>query len=541
MTAEDLATATMAPPTIQGFQRYDGPWTSLQAAHLLRRTTYGPTQDEIDRATQLGMRRAVNTLFDTDGDNSLPLYYNYNGNPRARNGETFIGVRNDGSNRDRQARLRSFRYWYVLSLSRSSFSIRDKMAAFWTNHFGMSNIRDGRLKYDALELFRRYATGNFRELVKEVNVHPMMLRFLNGHQNRRQNPNENYAREFLELFTIGKREQVGPGDYTTYTEDDVTALARVFTGWRTSGLNDRNSDQAPTSRFVRNRHDRNTKQLSARLGSAVINNADEQEHAVVTDLVFQQEEVSRFICRKLYRHFVYYEINEEVERRIIRPMAANLRRNDYHIRPALRALLRSQHFYEVANYGAMIKPPLDFALSILRPMRWFEGRDTRGAYLAAREVDNFCTDGGMEPNDPPTVSGWEAYFQEPSFYRLWLNTNTIQQRAAFSRQASVASFRFGGSRQPTDLLGFVEQFSRPEQVNDMIDEFARRMLAQPLAPAQAVGLKELLLPGLGDRVWTSEYTNLQNNPGDMDLRGALEQRLRNMAFGLFQLAEFQSV
>jgi hypothetical protein len=134
-------------------------------------------------------------------------------------------------------------------------------------------------------------------------------------------PNENYARELLELFTIGKGPAVGPGDYTNYTEHDVMEIARALTGWRDFGSNATSGDGAVGANFNPNQHDTGTKTLSYRFNNAVIPNLGEQEYAHVIDIVFQQDEVARYICRRLYQWFVYYEITEEAEVNVIEPMA----------------------------------------------------------------------------------------------------------------------------------------------------------------------------------------------------------------------------
>ena len=138
-------------------------------------------------------------------------------------------------------------------------------------------------------------SGNFRELTKQITVNAAMLHFLNGNKNEVNSPNENYARELLELFTIGKGDLVGPGDYTNYTEQDIAAFAKALTGW--TAWTDGN-DPAEFERWWSS-HDTSTKQLSHRFGSQTIENAGAEEYKRVVDIIFEKDEVAYHICRRL--------------------------------------------------------------------------------------------------------------------------------------------------------------------------------------------------------------------------------------------------
>jgi uncharacterized protein (DUF1800 family) len=367
-----------------------------------------------------------------------------------------------------------------------------------------------------------------------------MLQFLNGNQNSAANPNENFAREVLELFTIGKGPQVGPGDYTTYTEEDIVELAKAFTGWRTRYFNSIDPELYPESYFVQNRHDTSTKQLSERFNYAQIPNGNENEYKQVIDIIFRQDEVARFISRKLYRFFVYYRIDDAVEAAIIEPMAQLLIENDYVMGPAIEALLSSEHFYQEGIIGNQIKTPLDFTQSLFRPLGWYDRwEDVYDQYRAARIAYSHARDTGMQVTLPPSVAGWEAYYQEPSYARLWLNTSTIQRRTDHIRRCTIRRFSWDSNPYEIDWLAFIDDFQNPNDPNTMIEEFVQRLLPQPLREEQLTAVKELLLPGLEDFVWTGEYNNYLQNPFDEGIRQAVENRLKEMAFGFLQLAEFQ--
>ncbi|MEL6140755.1 MAG: DUF1800 family protein, partial [Bacteroidota bacterium] len=387
-------------------------------------------------------------------------------------------------------------------------------------------------------LFRNYATGNFRDLVKEVTIHPSMLKFLNGDQNDKFSPNENYARELLELFTIGKGAQVGPGDYTNYTEQDVMEMARVLTGWRTSGYWSTNPNDLPNSWFEPGVHDTGNKTLSHRFDNSVITNGGQNEYAQLIDLIFTKDEVARFICRKLYRYFVYYQIDEEIESLIIEPLANQLIANDYSLAPILETLLKSQHFYDIGMAGDVIKNPMEFLLSITRPLQWGNDFDTQLKYDAGEAMYWWSGQIDMDFLYPPSVSGWKAWHLAPSYNRLWLNGTTLQLRTQVSNAAAHNGIWVSGGPRSFNWLAFIENFDNPFDPNDLVWEFAEIFLPQQLRQAQLDGLKAILIPGLPDFEWTDEYGLHIINPEDSMLRTSVENKLKSLARALFQMAEF---
>ncbi|MEO0733881.1 MAG: DUF1800 domain-containing protein [Bacteroidota bacterium] len=530
---------TAALPRTNQLDLYDGEWTYYHAAHLLRRTTFGPRKEEINEALSLGLTAAVDRLLQPIPLPSKPVFYNFATHPDVPLGESWAGQRYAGVDGEDRARNDSLRAWYLLSITEQGFSVRDRMMYFWVNHFGMSGQGDHNVVYDAYTTYRQYATGNFRELVKIMTIHPYMLVFLNGNQNQASSPNENFAREVLELYTLGRGPEVGPGDYTNYTEQDVTELARAFTGWRTRNFKSQEPDTPAESYYQANRHDTGDKTLSHRFNGAVITNNDEREYLDVIDLIFTKDVVATYLCRKLYRTFVYYKISAETETSVIQPLAQIMIDNDYEVAPVLRALFTSRHFFEIGVRGGIIKTPLDFITSIFRTTRFFDFPELADRYNAGRQGYNHARNTGMDPAGPPSVAGWTAYYQEPSFHRLWLSTVTLQERVTFQRNATLRFFRWNDERYQPDWLGLVDEFINPFDAVSMIQEFGERLLPEGLNDAQVTDLRELLLPGLEDFVWTMEYADYRSNPNDEELLKSLRNRLHEMLYGMLQLAEFQ--
>lgn len=533
-------TEIFTPPVVStGLQPYTGAWTWQQASHLLRRASFGPRLSEIEAAISAGMNGTVATLLAPIDLPGPPLNHTFPSDPNVPIGSTWINAPFvDGVNVS-SYRWSSLRGWLFQSIQDSPVTVREKMMLFWNNHFGMSDVGDHRVQYQYVTLFREQATGNFKQLVKDITIHPSMLRFLNGDQNRAGSPNENFARELLELFTIGKGAQVGPGDYTNYTDTDVAECARILTGWRNSGFWSTDPENLPHSYFQQNRHDTGDKTLSHRFDNAVITNADDQEYSNLIDLIFTKDEVARFICRKLYRYFVYYKIDATIEADMIEPMAQLMIANNYDVAPVLDALFKSQHFYDISIAGDVIKNPLEYVMSAVRPTEWGTDFDLELRYQAGGALHWWARQFEMDFFYPPSVSGWPVWYQAPSFNRLWLNSSTLQQRVRVANGVGGSGIWVNGMGHPFDWLTFISTFDNAFDPNALVATFAGIFLPQPLLQIQLDELKDFLIPGLPDFEWTDEYGLHIQNPNDMALRTSVENKLKSLVRALFRMAEFQ--
>ncbi|NND34220.1 MAG: DUF1800 domain-containing protein [Saprospiraceae bacterium] len=519
---------------------FEGSWDRELAGHLLRRTMYGPVAQDMEEAMNLGMENSVAKLLEEKPMPDLPLNVFTSDDPEVAIGESWVGksyTRGENFNQIVNGRLRSLAAWTMGNLIHEGFSIREKMTLFWYNHFVTSDIRDANFRYINITNYRKNFLGNFRELAKITTIDPTMLRYLNGNQNTKNKPNENYARELLELFTIGKGPLAGDGDYTNYTEDDIAAVAKVLTGWRDIGYLNTNNRQVE-SVFIPNRHDTSTKTLSHRFDEIEINNMGDQEYAHLINIIFSKDEVARFIARKIYRWFVYYEIDEQIEISIIEPMAEILRANDYEMKPMVEALLKSQHFYDPYAIGSIIKNPLDFIVGSIKQLRLDFGDDILDNYAIWSRLGNFSELLQMAYFNAPSVAGWKAYYQPPLYYRTWINATTLSSRLLFAGILinGVVANRL---RIQADLLQVVDEIPNSSNPVDLIDELSEAFLPKEISEGQKEYLKSLLIPGLPDYEWTLEYDLYRSNPSDLELKTAVETRLKSMFYGLLSLPEYQ--
>ncbi|MEM7514656.1 MAG: DUF1800 domain-containing protein, partial [Bacteroidota bacterium] len=415
-----------------GLEPYTGDFDWWEARHLLSRALFGAKHTEISQAVTDGLDATLDKLFADWEEPTPPINHSSDRDISVPKGEVWVEKRenNDDGINNTPYRRASVRYWNIGLMLDQEVSLREKMVLFWHNHFATELVLSGdpRGSYELTRLFRSYALGNFKTLVEEVTVNAAMLVYLNGVDNKVGAPNENYGRELLELFTIGKGPQIGEGNYTNYTEDDVIAASKVLTGWRLSLS--RKQDGALAGLYKSGRHDKSTKTFSEAFDNATIENAEEEEYKLLISMIFGKRETARYICRKLYRWFVYYVIDEAAEENVIEPMADMLINNSFEVKPVIRALLSSAHFFDADNQGCMIKSPMDYVLSMVRSSEASmpDLDDYRNQYSYWNFLYGQAKAFQQDFLTPPSVAGWPAYYQEPAFYQLWVNSATLPNR-----------------------------------------------------------------------------------------------------------------
>jgi len=520
------ATSTLAP--------YAGAWGFAQAAHLLRRSLFGPTRPEILAAAGSSLAAVLDGLLAvlpapappvnvSTIDTSVPL------------GQTWVGQVFDQSLDG--ARRSSMRDWWVGQQLGPGPSLTEQMTLFWHNHFvtEFNIIDDAGYSYEYVRLLRQYALGNIRQLAKDMTVTPAMLRYLNGSQSVVGAPNENYGRELLELFTVGKGPLIGPGNYTNYTEADVQAAARVLTGWRDTGT-------PVGSYFPAPRHDPTAKVFSAAFGNATIAPNGSGEYQDLINLIFKQAETARFLVRKLYRWFVYYLIDAQVESAIIQPLATLLIQNNFEVAPVLRALLGSEHFFDVANVGCLIKSPLVFTVGLCRQMEMtFPTAANQVTQYGMWDYLNALAYVQQQTlGDPPNVAGWLAYYQTPQYHELWINAVTLPRRNQTTDLFIGNGYTRNGVRLGIDPLVLTQALpaATAADCNLLIAEFVRLMVPIALMASQLAFLKNALIPGLPDFEWTTEWMQYLATPTNAARKASVNTKLQAMLRALMGLAEY---
>ncbi|PSL50007.1 uncharacterized protein (DUF1800 family) [Chitinophaga niastensis] len=525
-------TSTAFARTDTGMAPYTGNWGTLQLIHLLKRTLFGATPANINALKSMTMQQVVDTLLTAQPD-PLPPVNNYGiDTTGVTPGATWIKAPQGDEMLERK-RMNSYKAWWTGQMVNQQASIHEKMVLFWHNHFvtETKTVNDSRFIYQYNLTLRQNALGNFKALTKAITLDPAMLVYLNGYLNSKGAADENYARELHELFTVGK----GPDSH--YTEEDVRATARVLTGFRVDRTN-------IVSLFDTTQHDITNKLFSGFYLNKVISGKTGTDGATEVDdllnIIFGQPEVAKFICRKLYRFFVYYDIDAATEQNVITPLANIFRSSGYDIKTTLNALFISEHFFDPLNMACLIKSPVDFCVGLCREFGVTFPPDYPGQYTAWGSIHDHAAAMLQNIGDPPLVAGWEAYYQVPSFHELWINTDTLPKRNKLS-DALISAAGFNNLR--IDVIAFADKLSNPGDpvalVNDSLDILYR--------VGVSVNLKDflkntILLSGQSPNsnfYWTNAWTAYKASPGDAALKNDVESRLQALYKYIMDLSEYQ--
>jgi uncharacterized protein (DUF1800 family) len=370
------------------------PMTKLTADRFMWRTGFGPTEADRKRLIGRSLHKAVDQLLSTPAGplrGAAPVVVE-NGAPRALK----------PLEQDSELVLE-----WCDRMIRGSNPFVERMAFFWHNHFATirSEVSPPQLMRQQIDLFRRYGdlAGNpaasFKTLLYEVGEGPAMLRFLNGEQSTRQNPNENYGREICELFGLGILDARG---VPNYTEEDVKEIARATTGWRIDETDPNN----PKGIFVESRFDDEPKKILGRTGNF--------GHRQTVDIVLSHHAHGPFLVNKLWSEFV----PGPPPKATLSDLVKTYKRSGLRIRPVIRKILTDPMFVQSLTEPNMLKPPVVFAMGLMR---------TLGLTIENTTLFNRLDGMGQVPYFPPTVAGWEGGIS-------WLNTNTALTRFQLANQ-----------------------------------------------------------------------------------------------------------
>ncbi|MEL6649996.1 MAG: DUF1800 family protein [Bacteroidota bacterium] len=505
------------------------------AAHLLRRTSYVYTKERIDAFAQMTANQAVTQLLQASP-------------PPILTGPPNVNKANNIS------------WWMYEALNDPS--INHRMAFFLHTLFVADFMAMQGFNLQHLRLLNLYATGNVQEFAKKMSVDNRMVRYLDATFSTVGNPNENYAREFLELFSIGKGPQLGTGDYTHYTETDVQQAARIFTGFRTdSTMSNIDPDTGlPRANAIYADHDTGDKTFTGKFQNQVVTGAIDandmyREVNEFVDMVFDQDETARYICRKLYRYFVNANITPEIEADIIVPLGQTLKNANYELAAALQQLLESSHFYDEDDsdssdeiVGSIFRSPLEL---VLQTLSFFKVpipdpiSETNNHYknFFQNSVQNIMfKKAGFFPFEPSSVAGYQAYHQQPDYYRNWLTASTMIARY------KLPEMLLTGTRVLTngglggvilDPVSYVENpnhISDPENASVLVTELLTHLLPEfPSTERFDYFLSTVFLNGLSPLNWKFEWQAYQQSADPSDVNIPLSRLIT----GIMHSPEYQ--
>lgn len=433
------------------------PWNPARAAHLYRRAACGGTWDELQLAVAAGPQATLDLLMSGDATAATAFY--------AEARSTIKSLLGFGDPKDLPA-------WWLFVMLETPHPLLERLTLFWHGHFATSaaKVTDQNLMFAQNELLRTHALGRFGDLLRAMMRDTAMLLWLDSAVNRKSRPNENFAREVMELFTLGTGH---------YTERDIKEAARCFTGW-----------EVHNNRFWFNgpQHDEGVKTVLGERG-----NFDGDE---LVGILLKQPAAARFLVRKLFRFFVADEppAADDAEASevagtpnstavrpsddFIEPLARQLRESDYDVAGVVRTMLASNYFHSSAVVGRRIKGPVDFAVGLIRSL---EGHVDH--YALARDLAAL----GQQLFYPPNVKGWNGGREWINAYTLLSRTNLVERltsgRGPYERKlgldespalADLASDATDGRAPVRRLCELLLAVAPPEAVVDELAKIARR-------------------------------------------------------------------
>jgi len=528
-----------------------------KAKHLLRRASFNYTQETIKQFASLPIASCMQILNSNNANNWEEPYDPYPTSAPDGYWTSSTAAANSFQNQGRKRKIITSWWWHN---AMQQTSLKHKMTFFLHTSFTVSKDNGAGSSthfYDHIQLLEHVAFGNLKTLAKKITFDNSMLMYLDNTTNNASNPNENYAREFLELFTILKGPQIAQGNYTNYTEHDVQQAAKVFSGIKTK--NDRTIiDQdtgLPMGRIVVNHHDQNDKQFSDAFQKQTIQGKNTKaeifdELDAFVEMIFNQEATAISFCRKLYRYFVKSEWDNSVENDIIIPLATELKAGNYELLPIVNKLLSSEHFFDTDDsntndnrIGAIVKSPLQLISEVV-------------SYFKAPLVDpntnplhyftffnfvhsSFLTATGMNFFSPDSVAGYPAHYQEPDFDRQWFSSNTILARYKMIECLLTGKDNIRNGRNirlELDIVNHIKNnISDPSNADTIVLEICNVLYPENIDLSRKNYFASFLLEGFPSYYWSDAWSQyLANND-----QTVVKTRLNALVAAIINAPEFQ--
>jgi uncharacterized protein (DUF1800 family) len=445
----------------------DSPWDIKKVGHLYRRAAFGASWSELEEGLKAGPERAVDDLLKGKPGQEA---FDQQTAPLAQS----IAYANNGA---------LARSWWLYRMLHSPHPLQEKLTLFWHNHFATSNakVNNAGFMLGQYELMHRHALGNFRELLQEISSDPAMMVWLDTSQSKRRMPNENYARELMELFSLG----IGH-----YTEKDIREAARAFTGWQIKG---------GKAVFNSREHDDTEKSVLGQTGKWT--------GADVVRICLDQPSAAFFIVAKLYRFLISETVPFTTV--LLEPLASQFRKSGFHFGGVVETMLRSNLFFSSQIYRSHVKAPVDFAIGIVHAL---EGRV--GGSALAQALEQL----GQNIFYPPSVKGWDGG-------ATWLNGQTLLTRQNLAlAMTSTEDQRFG---RRTDPAALVQKYG--VKLDTALVDFFLRLFLQGDVPAEA---RDKLLA-------YQQQAHKQAVPVYWTTQDAADHRVRTLCHLVLTLPEFQ--
>lgn len=535
---------------------YASEWGKIQLRHLLNRALIGVSKSEVNYFDGMTLDEVIDKLFTPEDDFGEPVndyYLNNTGDEFAPPGMPWY--QKNSSDQFAGSRHESLKNWMFKHQTKRTSSIHQKIVFFLNNWLVVDLYSGGAGAHYAYEYYKLLidsSFGSYKDLIYNLTINGKMLWYLNLEFSRKSAPDENYARELQELYTVGK------GSNSKFTEDDVVAISKILVGWMTNWDLHTRTGQTPIV-FNEGNHDTSDKQLSSFYNNSLIKGRSGQEGKdelrELIDVIFNVEETSYYVTRRIYQFFVNPVIDYQIETSIISPLSKLLRDNNFEFNLVIKTLLKSQHFFDSQFHFSLIKSPLEFYSGILKEFdfeyRDFEGRAVE-SYLnkpisdnelaiqsiKINQITNQMHNQGMGYLSFPTVAGYAPYYQNPSYDLFWINSYTSNKRSEYGNDLAYSGIGLDYQfRYQQNYISWLETFADPKDVSGLINEVIQRLIGFEINEDQIQKLKNALLNnGINESHWSELWD--KRTPTFSESNKTIHFQLSKVLSIVFKMPEF---
>jgi len=580
---------------------YQGEFGYSQKKHLLNRALLGRSNKDLLKLEGLNLDQAIDQIFKKEKLPSEPTYDFFyinsgskeeiieyqidKGVPKryskwVNNGDPYINI-----NITLQPGKATFsvRAWLLKQFATQSTSIHWRICFFL---FQLIPVHDGAVGgakwlYEYYMKLFEYSYGNYKDLIFKITTDFGMLRYLNLTLSKKENPDENYARELLELYTVGKE------GGAKFSESDVKEISKLLTGWHCGsdswlfferqGLTQEEqfdgyfADGPLFSWFDSQNHDASDKQLSSYFDNKVIRGREgddgKEELDDLLTIIFENKDTSKYIARRIYQFFVNPIVDQDIEEKIIIPLSEVFKNSNFNVAETIKVLLKSDHFFDPINYNSIIKSPLEFYLSIFKelhlkyvqnPTAYEPGgggfqihyalaNPLSKDYFIYYQLNGYLEQSGLNFTFPPSVSGWKPYYQKPIYDMFWINTHTMKKRGEIDflvGQFHVYLQGLSGGGNGTDVIqcdlyDYISSIENFKYITPFIEGLSKRFLNSAISKETYEILKESILDGKSESYWTNLIEDFERTRNKYEY-DTLKNRIRSVILKIFQLEEMHT-